>query len=63
MPNPPPGPARALMSTPDWKATRWALRTEENKLTDRQTRPGQSDRARLQPATTAYLLIDALVAR
>ena len=28
------GPGRAAMSTPDWKATRWALRTEENKLTD-----------------------------
>ena len=28
------GPGRAAMSTPDWKATRWALRTGENKLTD-----------------------------
>ena len=26
------GPGRAAMSTPDWKATRWALRTGENKL-------------------------------
>src|ERR1700739_2374502 len=31
---PPAGPGRAAMSTPDWKATRWALRTGENKLTD-----------------------------
>ena len=28
------GPGRAAMSTPDWKATRWALRTGENKLTE-----------------------------
>ena len=28
------GPGRASMSTPDWKATRWALRTGENKLND-----------------------------
>jgi len=28
------GPGRASMSTADWKATRWALRTGENKLTD-----------------------------
>jgi transposase len=28
------GPGRAAMSTPDWKATRWALRTGENKLSD-----------------------------
>ena len=28
------GPGRALMSTPDWKAARWALRTGENNLTD-----------------------------
>ncbi len=26
------GPGRAAMSTPDWKATRWALRAGENKL-------------------------------
>jgi transposase len=28
------GPGRASMSTPDWKAGRWALRTGENNLTD-----------------------------
>ena len=28
------GPGRALMTTPEWKATRWALRTGEDKLTD-----------------------------
>jgi len=28
------GPGRAAMSTPDWKATRWALRTGDNKLSD-----------------------------
>jgi transposase len=28
------GPGRASMSTPDWKAGRWALRTGENKLDD-----------------------------
>ena len=33
MPRPPPGLA-VPMSTPDWKATRWALRTGENKLTE-----------------------------
>ena len=27
-------PGRAAMSTSDWKATRWALRTGENKLTE-----------------------------
>ena len=30
------GPGRASMSTPDWKATRWALRTGENNLTEDQ---------------------------
>jgi transposase len=29
------GPGRATMSTADWKAGRWALRTGENKLTDK----------------------------
>ena len=29
------GPGRASMSTADWKAGRWALRTGENKLTDK----------------------------
>jgi transposase len=28
------GPGRAAMTTPQWKAARWALRTGENKLTD-----------------------------
>ena len=43
------GPGPAAMSTPDWKATRWALRTGENKLTEDKRGPGQPDRAHQPP--------------
>src|SRR5690242_8673747 len=43
------GPGRASMGTPDWKATRWALRTAENKLTDDKRALVQPDRRHQSP--------------
>ena len=37
------------MGTPDWKATRWALRTAENKLTDDKRALVQPDRRHQSP--------------